>query len=59
MMAINSDKNTRNSYTLSKEAYKKLEELCAKNCRSKSSQFEFMINYFYDIMEQEEKRKDR
>ena len=58
MMAINSDKNTRNSYTLSKEAYKKLEELCAKNCRSKSSQFEFMINYFYD-MEQEDKQKDR
>ena len=57
-MAINSDKNTRNSYTLSKEAYKKLEELCVKNCRSKSSQFEFMINYFYD-MEQEDKQKDR
>lgn len=56
MMAINSDKNTRNSYTLSKEAYRKLEELCAKNCRSKSSQFEFMINYFYD-MEQEEDRR--
>ena len=57
-MAINSEKNTRNSYTLSKSAYKKLEELCAKNCRSKSSQFEFMINYFYD-MEQEDKQKDR
>lgn len=58
-MAINSDKNTRNSYTLSKSAYKKLEELCSKSCRSKSSQFEFMINYFYNIMEQEDKQKDR
>lgn len=55
-MAINSEKNTRNSYTLSKEAYKKLEELCAKNCRTKSSQFEFMINYFYNMEQEEDKR---
>lgn len=55
-MAINSNKNTRNSYTISKEAFKKLEWLCNKNCRTKSSQFEYMINYFYN-MEQEETRR--
>ena len=51
-MAINKEKNTRNSFTLSKEAYKKLEWLCERNCRNKSKQLEYMINYFYN-MEQE------
>ena len=57
-MAINSEKNTRNSYTLSREAYRKLEELCNRSCRNKSKQLEYMINYFYN-MEQEEQKEDR
>ena len=56
-MAINSEKNTRNSYTLSNEAYRKLEELCNRSCRSKSQMLQYMIGYFYDMMKQEEQKQ--